>query len=280
MESAGFLGALSRAAMRAPRITIPIDAPALARGVGFFETLLVAGRRAVFFDAHLARLARSCAALGVPAPGRARVKTASAGALREARRGEEYGMRWSYLAIARDLDSPRSWRFFAMLFPIPAEILRKRKGVRAVTLPRGWERSTPRWKTIDYRASIAGARLAHHRAAEEGIFVDERGRVREGTASNVFRLSGTLAWTAPDSAALLPGVVRSWVIEHARLAGLEVRERSFAADRLRGGGFFTSSLTGVAPIESLNGLACAPPSLPFNALRELYREAVSREGRR
>ena len=27
--------------MRAPRITMSIDAPALARGVGFFETLLV-----------------------------------------------------------------------------------------------------------------------------------------------------------------------------------------------------------------------------------------------
>jgi len=274
MESAGFLGALSRAAMRAPRITIPIDAPALARGVGFFETLLVAGRRAVFFDAHLARLARSCAALGVPAPGRARVKTASAGALREARRAEEYGMRWSYLAIARDLDSPRSWRFFAMLFPMPAEILRKRKGVRAVTLPRGWERSTPRWKTIDYRASIAGGRLAKRLAAEEGIFVDANGRVREGTATNVFRISGSRLQTPPVSSGILPGVVRAWVIENAGRAGLSVEEAAFSAARLLGGAFLTSSLTGIAPLQTLDGKKCASPGRGFARLRALYLESV------
>ena len=256
--------------MKTPRVTLPIDAPALARGVGFFETLWVWERRVVFFDAHFARLRTSCAALGVPGPRASRVQAAARAALREAAAGREYGMRWSYLAVGKDLDSPRAWRFFAMIFPVPSEILRKRRGVRAVLLPRGWERTTPRWKTIDYRASIAGARLARHRAAEEGVFVDEKGRVREGTASNVFLLSGRRAATAPVSAALLPGVVRSWVIENAERAGMTVAERSFSADRLRGGGFFTSSLTGIAPIESLDGKRCAPPSPEFLALRELY----------
>ncbi len=183
-------------------------------------------------------------------------------------------MRWSYLAVRRDLDAARSWRFFAMLFPIPPEILRKRRGVRAVLLPRGWERTTPRWKTIDYRASIAGARFARGKAAEEGIFLDPRGRVREGTASNVFLLAGRRAATAPISAALLPGVVRSWVLENAPRVGLTVEERSFAAERLCGGGFFTSSLTGVAPIESLDGRRCAPPSPVLAELRALYRQTA------
>jgi len=256
--------------VRTPRVTLPIDAPALARGVGFFETLWVWERRTVFFEAHLARLRTSCAALGVPGPSPSRVRAAARAALREASAGAEYGMRWSYFAVGKDLDSPRSWRFFAMLFPVPAEILRKRLGVRAVLLPRGWERTTPRWKTIDYRASIAGARLARHRAAEEGVFIDEKGRVREGTASNVFLLSGTRAATAPVSAALLPGVVRSWVIDNAGRAGIRIAERSFSAERLRGGGFFTSSLTGVAPIESLDGERSAPPPAEFFSLRDLY----------
>jgi branched-subunit amino acid aminotransferase/4-amino-4-deoxychorismate lyase len=258
--------------MKAPRVTLALDAPALSRGVGFFETLRVWDRRIVFFSAHLARLRASCEALEVPAPRPARVEASAGAALRGARSGEEYGMRWSYLAVGKDLDAPRSWRFFAMLFPIPREILRKRKGVRAVLLPRGWERTTPRWKTIDYRASIAGARLAKHRAAEEGVFVDERGRVREGTASNVFLLSGRRASTAPISAALLPGVVRSWVIENATRVGIRVSQRSFPAECLGEGGFFTSSLTGVAPIESLDGKPCAPPPPEFFALRDLYRK--------
>ena len=260
--------------MRAPRVTLPLDAPALARGVGFFETLWVLDRRPIFFEAHLARLRTSCAALAGPGPRPSAVRDAARRALREAGRGGEYGMRWSYLAVARDIDAPRSWRFFAMLFPIPPEILRKRRGVRAVLLPRGWERTTPRWKTIDYRASIAGARLARGKSAEEGIFLDARGRVREGTASNVFLLSGRRAATAPVSAALLPGVVRSWVIENAPRVGLAVEERSFSSERLCRGGFFTSSLTGIAPIESLDGERCARPAPVLADLRALYREAA------
>ena len=262
--------------MKTPRVTLAIDAPALARGVGFFETLWVWERRVVFFDAHFARLRTSCAALGVPGPRPSRVQAAARAALRDAAPGGEYGMRWSYLAVGKDLDAPGAWRFFAMLFPIPAEILRKRRGVRAVVLPRGWERTTPRWKTIDYRASIAGARLARHRAAEEGVFVDERGRVREGTASNVFSLAGARSATAPVSAAILPGVVRSWVMENARRVGMRVAERSFAAAQLTGGGFFTSSLTGIAAIESLDGRPCAPAPRVLLDLRELYREEARR----
>jgi branched-subunit amino acid aminotransferase/4-amino-4-deoxychorismate lyase len=265
--------------VKTPTVTLPIDAPALARGVGFFETLWVWERRIIFFDAHYARLRTSCAALGVPGPSVSRVQAAARAALREASAGGEYGMRWSYLAVGKDLDSPRAWRFYAMIFPVPSEILRKRRGVRAVLLPRGWERTTPRWKTIDYRASIAGARLARHRAAEEGVFVDEKGRVREGTASNVFLLAGERAATAPVSAALLPGVVRSWVIDNAPRVGMRVTERSFSADRLRDGGFFTSSLTGIAPIESLDGKRCAPASSEFLALRELYLTEARAGGR-
>ncbi len=43
--------------MKAPTVTLPIDAPALARGVGFFETLWVLDRRPIFFEAHLGEAA-------------------------------------------------------------------------------------------------------------------------------------------------------------------------------------------------------------------------------
>ncbi len=187
-------------------------------------------------------------------------------------------MRWSYLAAGRDLDDPRSWRFFAMLFPIPPEIRRKRRGVRAILLPRNWERTTPRWKTIDYRASIAGGRLAKRLAAEEGIFLDSKGRVREGTAMNVFVISGNRVRTPPVSSGILPGVVRAWVIANAGRAGLSVEERAFSSSRLLGGAFLTSSLTGIAPLQTLDGKKCASPGPAFARLRALYLESV-REAR-
>ena len=260
--------------MAAAKITLSIDSPALARGVGFFETLWVVDGRVVFFDEHFSRLRTSCRSLRVPSPALSRVRTAARAALRAARRAGEFGMRWSYLAAGRDLDDPRSWRFFATLFPIPPEILRKRKGVRAVLLPREWERTTPRWKTIDYRASIAGGRLAKRLAAEEGIFLDARGRVREGTMTNVFALSGDRALTAPVSSGILPGVVRGWVIGNAGRVGLRVEERPFPPALLGKGAFLTSSLTGIAALKSLDGRTCETPGEAFSNLRELYLSEV------
>jgi branched-subunit amino acid aminotransferase/4-amino-4-deoxychorismate lyase len=259
-----------------PRITLSIDSPALSRGVGFFETLWVVDGLAVFFDEHFARLRTSCESLRVPEPAPSRIRANVRSTLRAARNASEYGMRWSYLAVGRNLDDPRSWRFFSMLFPIPPEILRKRKGVCAISLPRDWERTTPRWKTIDYRASIAGARLAKRFAAEEGIFLDAKGRVREGTMTNVFSLSGDRALTPPVSAGILPGVVRGWVIRNARRVGLRVEERPFLSARLREGAFLTSSLTGMAALKTLDGKLCRPPGEAFLRLRELYLDEVRR----
>ncbi len=253
-------------------IAIALDAPALTRGVGFFETLWVLDRRPVFFRRHFRRLADSCRALEVPAPGEDRLRRAVRRALSPARAGEEYGMRWSYLALRPDLDDPRSWGLFATIFPVPADVLRKRRGVRAITLPADWQRLTPKWKTIDYRASVAGLRRARRRAAEEAIFVDARGHALEGTVCNLFALRGPRGTTPPESARILPGVVRAWVLENAPRARLRFREAPLPVEELRGGSFVTGSLTGLAPILTLDGRRCAPPPRELADLRGLYRE--------
>jgi 4-amino-4-deoxychorismate lyase len=255
---------------RIQKITLSLSAPALTRGVGFFETVWVIDHRPVFFERHLRRMVSSCRALEVPAPLRSAVEVSLRATLSAARRGAEYVMRWSYLAVSEDLDKPRSWKFFSFLFPIPAEILRKRKGVRAVTLPSGWQRITPKWKTIDYRASVAGVRLARSRGADEAIFVDRRGRALEGTTSNVFSLSGPAGRTPPEKVGILPGVVRAWVLENASRVGLAIRETGVSVEALTRGGFLSASVTGLAPLISLNGRKCPPPDRAFRDLRELY----------
>jgi hypothetical protein len=113
-------------------------------------------------------------------------------------------MRWSYLAVGKDLDSPRAWRFFAMIFPVPTEILRKRGREGRPPSPRMGAHH-PALEDDRLPGLHRGARLARHRAAEEGGVRRRKERVREGTASNVFLLSGRRAATAPVSAALLPG---------------------------------------------------------------------------
>jgi Branched-chain amino acid aminotransferase/4-amino-4-deoxychorismate lyase len=56
---------------------IPYDAPVVERGFGFFETLLLVGRRAVLWDAHLRRLLATLEALELPAPSGDAVESAA-----------------------------------------------------------------------------------------------------------------------------------------------------------------------------------------------------------
>jgi 4-amino-4-deoxychorismate lyase len=266
--------------MTAPRIEIPLDAPAQSRGVGFFETLWVLEGRPVFARGHWQRLVASCRALEVPPPASESARKAIEAALAAAPRRREAAMRWSYLAVGRDLGSQRAWKFFAMVFPVPPESRRRRLGARAITLPRGWQRLTPKWKTIDYRASVAGVRRARRRGANEALFVDPRGRVLEGTASNVFLVAGRRLLTPPERAGILPGIVRGWVRTNARRAGLTLRETLFPAGRLREGAFLTASLTGLAPLVSLDGRRCLPPGPGFERLRDLYLADARREASR
>jgi branched-subunit amino acid aminotransferase/4-amino-4-deoxychorismate lyase len=259
--------------MAQTRITISLDAPALARGVGFFETVWVRNRRPIFFRAHWTRLVESCRRLEVPVPEEERAERSIRRAARKTLADGEAGMRWSYLALESDLDDPRSWKFFVSVFPLPPEVVRKRRGVRAVTLPWTVQRSTPRWKTVDYRASVEGLRLARTKKAQEGIFVDRAGRMLEGTASNVFRVAGARIATPPESAGILPGVVRGWVLRQAAQAGLSAGEKAFRVDDFASG-FITASLTGLAPLVSVDGRRCKPPGPGFEKLRRIYLEAA------
>jgi len=49
---------------------VPFLSPAVQRGFGFFETALLAGRRAVLWEPHLDRMHRILTSLDLPKPSR------------------------------------------------------------------------------------------------------------------------------------------------------------------------------------------------------------------
>ncbi|MFL6248136.1 MAG: aminotransferase class IV [Thermoanaerobaculia bacterium] len=240
------------------------DSPAVAHGIGLFETILVVGGQAFDLPEHFRRMASSAAALGFPVPGERAFRSAVARAIRGA--SDECALRCVYAE-----DTTR-WRLVASTFPIPATTIRRRKGARVITLDRSLVRSLPEHKLTSYAVSMVGLRQAVDAGADEGLFVDRRGRVLEGTTTNVFAVDGDTLITARDG--ILPGTVRARVIEHAS----RVVYRPPTVDELRNGSFLTSSLTGLAPITTVDGLRCAPPGPVFARLREAFGTPASRAG--
>lgn len=240
------------------------DSPAVAHGIGLFETMLVIGGRVVQLDEHFQRLAASADALQFPPPSERGFRAAVARAARNVQSLDEAALRCLYVE-----DTAR-WRLVATAGPIPPTTLRRRKGARVITLDRELSRAIPHHKLTSYAASIVGLRAAIAADADEGLFLDRCGRILEGTATNAFAIAGDTLITAPTRAAILPGIVRAWVLDNAARVGLAVIERAPTIDELRAGSFLTSSLTTLAPIARLDGVACRTPGRAFARLRRLY----------
>jgi branched-chain amino acid aminotransferase len=88
----------------------------------------------------------------------------------------------------------------------------------------------------------------------EGIALDDRGNVSEGSGENIFLVNGGTLYTPPLGASILPGITRNSVIQIARELGIPVVETTiqraalYIADEL----FFTGTAAEVSPIRSVD----------------------------
>jgi branched-chain amino acid aminotransferase len=88
----------------------------------------------------------------------------------------------------------------------------------------------------------------------EGIALDDRGMVSEGSGENIFLVNNGKLITPPLGASVLPGITRDSVIQIAREMGIEVVETSiqraalYLADEL----FFTGTAAEITPIRSVD----------------------------
>ncbi len=111
--------------------------------------------------------------------------------------------------------------------------------VRMAPLPVAASDFRLRHKTTD-RAFYDEARRAS--GADELLFVDEEGRITEGSFTNVFVPRGGKLLTPPLSLGLLPGILRERLIESGEAEDAELR-----ADDLQGTFYVGNSLRGLVP---------------------------------
>lgn len=88
----------------------------------------------------------------------------------------------------------------------------------------------------------------------EGIALDDRGYVSEGSGENIFLVNGGRLITPPLGASILPGITRDSVIQIAREMGIEVLETQiqrsalYLADEV----FLTGTAAEITPIRSVD----------------------------
>ena len=115
----------------------------------------------------------------------------------------------------------------------------------------------------------------------EGIALDDRGFVSEGSGENLFLVQNGALVTPPLGASILPGITRDSVIQIARELGIPVVETTvqraalYLADEL----FFTGTAAEITPIRSVDRITigegkCGPIT---KQLQTIYFEVIHGE---
>jgi len=249
--------------VRAGEASLALGDPAVQCGLGLFETLALRGSIVLDLDAHVERLLAGAARLGLSAPAPAELRRAALTAARE----EPLETGWLKLLLAG------GGRLFVLRGSLdPAEVGRP---AAAVILP--WRRNPADplagLKTLNYAANALGLAHAARCGADEGLWLNTRGRLAEGASSNVFVIGRRQVLTPALREGILPGVVRAVAIEAARRLGYEVCETRVRLPRLRRASeaFLTSSLRGVRPLVRVDGRPVGDGS-PGGSTRRIAQE--------
>jgi branched-chain amino acid aminotransferase len=255
-------------------------------GDGLFETVRTEGARPFRLPAHLERLRRGAARISLEVP--AELEKAVARLLERAERAPGALRITLTRGVGAEALDPASAR-------APTLVLSLRSVPR---FPEAWyERglalltSTVRvclgsgvagLKSIGYLPNILALAEARARGADDGLLLDDRGRVAQACSSNVFWVAdGGELRTASPACGILEGVTRAAVLELARAGGIPAEEGEWDRGEIARAreAFTTSSLRGVVPVASLDGRPVGGgwPGEVTRGLARAYRELLAAE---
>jgi branched-chain amino acid aminotransferase/4-amino-4-deoxychorismate lyase len=240
--------------------TVPAHDRGLLLGDGLFETVLFKAGAPVLWQPHMDRLARGCAALGLPAPDPANLAQAASqglSALGPDQARAAVRLTWTAGSGGRGLErpSPSQPRLIVSASPAPAP---EGPATLALTDIRRNETSpAARLKTLAYLDNVMARRQARALGADEALMLNSRGEVACCAAANLFWMQDDTLFTPAPPCGVLNGIMRAEVLSIAPSLGLEPVETTAGLQALEGaaGVFITNSLIGVRPVRSLDGRA-------------------------
>lgn len=191
-------------------LSLAIDDPGLLYGATLFTTLRVyhqsLDNRLTNWQAHCDRLRASLQSFGWQQPDWQRVRHGA-----QALIGQFPILRVTIFSDGREWITGRF---------LPDELPQKQHcGVSAYLPPTPqFQRSLPAHKTGNYLSAWLAKATAQNMQAQEAIFRDASGNWLETSTGNLWGWRDGSWWTPPLTAGILPGVVRSqlvnWLLEH------------------------------------------------------------------
>ena len=219
-------------------------------GDGVFETIKVVAGEPLALSRHLRRLEHSCSILGLDTPNVDTIRTAVRDVIDSEPDAARLGrLRITCTAGAGPLASDRHAGVSTTIVAVsPMQPWPATTSATVVPWVRNERSAVVGAKSTSYAENVVALAWAHERGFSEGLFVNTRDELCEGTGTNVFIVQGERVLTPPLSSGCLAGITRELLLEWglADEAELAVRDLE-AADEV----FVTSSTRDVHPVVKL-----------------------------
>ena len=253
---------------RTQEVVVQADVPQVTAddgfffGVGAFETIAVAAGQPLLLDAHLTRLRRTCAYLGIDVD----VDVLDRELRERAAAPETASGRWAMkLTVTPEnrlvtvRPNPYGPESYERGFSLVTSAVRRNEGSPLTAM-----------KTLCYADCILAKRSARAAGFDEPVMFNNRGELAEGATTNLFLALNGRVFTPSVESGLLPGVARAWVLEQGAAEEAVLCSEDLARCEEA---FVTNSLMGVMPVCAIDGRQL-PSREHARALLERWRAEV------
>ena len=138
-----------------------------------------------------------------------------------------------------------------------------------------------RIKSLNYLPHILARLDAKRLGFDEAILTNTKGRITEGTTSNIFIVKNNELITPSEQSGILPGITRGVIIEIAKKLKINVKEKLVTRRELLGADelFLTNSLAELLPVTKVDSKPIGGGDVGdiTKLLRISYQKAVIRD---
>ena len=259
-------------------------------GAGLFETLRTYGGRPFRLKAHLARLRASGEFFRIfvresdSQVAETITRLVEANGLADAR-VRITATRGPLTAPIDDDEAPPATLIITAgpMTPYPPELYEKGATVVVSRLRVSPDDPTVYHKTTGYLRNLLALRDAHRARATEALIFNTKGRLAEGSLSNVFIVSEGRLLTPPVEEGLLAGITRATVLEQAAEVGVPAEQKPLSAREVLDADemFLTNSILELLPVGRVERkeIGTGRPGPITKRLAKAYKALLARETR-
>jgi 4-amino-4-deoxychorismate lyase len=263
-----------------PRETLPVGDRGLAYGDGLFETVAVRDGRLLLWSEHLDRLRAGCARLGIPPPDRTALTREAESLCGQpgravlritlTRGGGGRGYRPDPDAMPTRIVARHPWP------DTPDDRRSDGVAVRLCNTRLAVQPALAGIKHLNRLEQVLARAEWDDPAVAEGLVLDMRGNVIEGTMSNMFLVHNGRLITPQLSECGVAGIMRARLIQGAESIGLPVEITQVSLERVRAAEeiFLTNSVIGIWPVRKIDDHDYSPGAI-CGRLAEALRDVIA-----